>query len=183
MPNILIGWKVLSPFIPLWTERIEGECQKKKICIKRESNPRRVDAARHSVATTQVTTTPLMLFFLASVSLKCYLWGYPSWQCQACPIRTFFYAESDEGIIYLYLYYTWYAARSISGNGLRGRFLWCSMSISKSSEDPYAFCKQLIGNEVLNNSPDIFFHSWHCHKWKSRHKVHLPKVNDCFVKC
>ena len=57
----------------------------------------------------------------------------------------------------LYLYYIWYAVRSISGNGLRGRFLWCSMSISKSPEDPYGFCKQLIGNEVLNNSPDIFF--------------------------
>ena len=36
------------------------EERRKKPCIKRESNPRRVDAARHLVATTQVTTTPLM---------------------------------------------------------------------------------------------------------------------------
>jgi len=58
---------------------------------------------------------------------------------------------------YIYLYYTWYAMRSISGNGLRGRCLQCSMSVSKSSEDPCGFCKWLIGNGVLNNSPDIFF--------------------------
>ena len=31
------------------------------------------------------------------------------------------------------------------------------MSVSKSPEDPCGFCKQLIGNGVLNNRPDIFF--------------------------
>ena len=58
---------------------------------------------------------------------------------------------------YIYLYYTWYAVRSISGNGLRGKCLRRSMSVSKSPEDPRGFCKRLIGNEVLNNNPDIFF--------------------------
>jgi len=52
----------------------------------------------------------------------------------------------------------WYAARSIvSGSGPKGRCLWCSVSVSKSAEDPLGFCKQLIGKGVLNNSPDIFF--------------------------
>ena len=42
--------------------------KKENICIKRESNPRRVDAARRLVATTQVTTTPLMLIFVFRMS-------------------------------------------------------------------------------------------------------------------
>ena len=38
------------------------ECgERKNNCIKGESNPRRIDAARRLVATIQVTTTPLML--------------------------------------------------------------------------------------------------------------------------
>ena len=45
----------------------------------------------------------------------------------------------------------------MSGNGLRGRCLWCSMPVSKSPEAPCGFYKQLIGNEVLNNNPNIFF--------------------------
>ena len=45
----------------------------------------------------------------------------------------------------------------MSGNGLRGRFLRRSVSVSKSPDDPRGFCKRPIGNEALNNNPDNFF--------------------------
>ena len=45
----------------------------------------------------------------------------------------------------------------MSGNGPKGKFLRRSVSATKSSEVPRGFCKRLIGNELLNNNPDIFF--------------------------
>ena len=57
----------------------------------------------------------------------------------------------------LYLYYTSYIVRSMSGNSPRDRCLWCSVSVSKSPEDPHGFCRQPIGNEALNNNPDNYF--------------------------
>jgi hypothetical protein len=45
----------------------------------------------------------------------------------------------------------------MSGNDPKGRYPQHSVSAPKSPEDPHDFCKQLIGNGVLNNSPDIFF--------------------------
>ena len=53
-------------------------------------------------------------------------------------------------------YYMWYAVGSTSGNGPKGSCLQCSVSTSKSLEDPHGFCRWLIGNEVLNNSSDNF---------------------------
>ena len=45
----------------------------------------------------------------------------------------------------------------MSGNSLRGRCLQRSVSVSKSPEDPWGFCRRSIGNEALNNNPDNFF--------------------------
>jgi hypothetical protein len=59
--------------------------------------------------------------------------------------------------LFVYLYYTWYAVRSTFGNGPNCRCWRRSVSVSKSLEVPHGFCKRLIGNEVLNDSPDNFF--------------------------
>jgi len=70
------------------------------------------------------------------------------------------YAESESfaigDCIHTYLFYT-YSVRSTSGKGPKGICLRRSVSVSRSTEDPCGFCKRLIGNDVLNNSPDSCF--------------------------
>jgi hypothetical protein len=74
------------------------------------------------------------------------------------PVVNFcFHAESVFYFYYAQEYYTLYAVRSMSGNGCKGKFLRHSVSVSKTVEDPCGFYKWLIGKELLNRSPDIFF--------------------------